>query len=143
MGKCYNSVVVDAPCDAVWHTLRNFHDLSWATGVITRVDIVGDLKSDQVGAKRILNGLFHETLLSLNDQDRSFTYRIDDGPGPVAKDAVSNYIGTAKVSPITENNTTFVEWQSTYDSPDDASVEALCNPIYQALLQALKAHFSS
>ena len=69
-------------------------------------------------------------------------YSIDDGPGPVARSAVKNYIGAARVLPITENNSTFVEWQSTYDSPDDAAVGELCNPIYQALLKALKKHFS-
>ena len=142
MGKCYNSVLVNAPCETVWEALRKFHDLSWAEGVITSVDVVGDLKADQIGAKRILNGVFHETLLSLDDHDRTFMYSIDDGPGPVAKNSVENYIGAARVLPVTENNTTFVEWQSTYDSPDDAAVGELCNPIYKALLNALKKHFS-
>ena len=142
MGKCYNSVVVNAPCEKVWETLRQFHDLSWAAGVVTAIDKVGELEGNQVGAKRILNGVFHETLVSLDENERTFMYRIDDGPGPVAKDVVKNYIGAARVLPITENNSTFVEWQSTYDSPDDAAVGELCNPIYQALLNALKKHFS-
>ncbi|GJL51028.1 MAG: hypothetical protein NPIRA01_22550 [Nitrospirales bacterium] len=142
MGKCYNSVVVDAPCDTVWETLRKFHDLSWASGVVTQVDKISELESDQVGAKRILNGVFHETLVLFDDHERTFMYRIDDGPGPVAKDAVKHYIGAARVLPITENNTAFVEWQSSYESPDDAAVGELCNPIYQALLQALKKHFA-
>ena len=142
MGKCYNSVVVNAPSEVVWEVLRNFHDLSWAEGVVTSVDVVGDLRNDQVGAKRILNGIFHETLLSLDDHDQTFMYSIDDGPGPVAKDTVKNYIGAARVLPITEDNTSFVEWQSTYDSSDDAAVGELCNPIYRALLNALKQHFS-
>ncbi|MGB0911698.1 MAG: SRPBCC family protein [Nitrospirales bacterium] len=142
MGKCYNSVVVNAPCEQVWETLRQFHDLSWAVGVVTSVDKVGELEGDQVGAKRIFNGIFHETLVSLDENERTFIYSIDDGPGPVVKGAVSNYLGAARVLPITENNTTFVEWQSTYDSPDAAAVGELCNPIYQALLNALKKHFS-
>jgi len=142
MGKCYNSVVVDAPCEAVWKALREFHDLSWAAGVVTHVDKVGDLAGDEVGAKRILNGVFHETLVLLDDTERTFMYCIDDGPGPVAQGAVKNYVGAARVLPITENNSTFVEWQSTYDSSDEAAVGELCNPIYQALLQALKKHFA-
>ncbi|GJL61446.1 MAG: hypothetical protein NPIRA04_01000 [Nitrospirales bacterium] len=142
MGKCYNSVVVAAPCEAVWKVLRGFHDLSWAAGVVTQVEKVGELDGEQVGAKRILNGAFHETLVSIDDRERTFMYRIDDGPGPVSKDAVNNYIGAARVLPITENNTAFVEWQSTYDSPNDTAVGELCNPIYQALLGALKKHFS-
>lgn len=142
MGKCYNSVVINAPCNVVWKTIRNFHDLNWAKGVVTKTDVVGQLKGNQIGAKRILNDFFHETLLSLDDTEHTFSYSIDDGSGPVAKDAVKNYVGAVRVSPITENDTTFVEWQSTYDSPNDEAVGELCNPIYQAVLQALKKHFS-
>lgn len=142
MGKCYNSVVIDAPCEKVWQTIRNFHDLSWAPRTITKAAAEGPLKSDQIGAKRVLNDAFHETLLSLDDRERSLSYSIDDGPGPVAKDAVRNYVGKVRVLPITETDKTFIEWQSSYDSPDDASVGDFCNPIYQALLGELKQHFS-
>ena len=124
MGRCYNSAVINAPSQIVWEKIRNFHDLAWAAGVVTKTAVVGDLKGDEIGAKRILNDVFHETLLSLDDEDRTFSYRIDDGPGPVAKDAVKNYVGAVRVLPITENNTTFVEWQSTYESADDRAVTA-------------------
>ncbi|WP_447971396.1 SRPBCC family protein [Nitrospira sp. M1] len=142
MGNCYNSVIVNASCETVWKVLREFHDLSWAAGVVTQVEKVGEVDGDQVGAQRILNGAFHETLVLIDDRERTFMYRIDDGPGPVSKSAVNNYIGAARVLPITENDTAFVEWQSTYDSPNDTAVGELCNPIYQALLNSLKKHFS-
>jgi len=142
MGRCYNSAVINAPCSTVWGTIRNFHDMAWAAGVVTKTDVVGSLKGDQIGAKRVLNGVFHEALLSLDDHAHTFSYSIDDGPGPVAKGAVKNYIGRVRVSPITENNTAFVEWESSYDSADDGAVGELCNPIYQALLQTLQKHFS-
>lgn len=143
MGRCYNSVVVNAPNSEVWAALRNFHDLGWAQGVVTKVDVVGDRKMDQVGARRVLNDAFHETLLSLDDHDRTLSYRIDDGPGPVARDRVKNYVGRVAVRSVTENDTTFVEWESSYESPDDRAVGELCNPIYQALLKALKQHFAA
>lgn len=142
MGKCYNSAVINAPCDKVWAALRNFHDLSWAPDVVTKVVPVGDRQGDQIGAGRILNDAFHETLLALDDLERSLSYRIDDGPGPVSRDSVSNYVGRVRVFPITQNNTTFIEWESTYESADSGAVGALCNPIYQALLKALQQHFS-
>ena len=140
MGKCYNTVTVSASSDKVWDTIKNFHDMSWAAGVITNLEKVGDADGSTPGAKRILNELFHETLISVDDEARVFTYSIDDGPGPVAQDAVQNYIGTVKVSPDAGDNTALVEWESTYDSPDDAAVGDFCNPIYQALLSALKSH---
>ena len=142
MGKCYNTVTVKASSDEVWKAMRKFHDMSWAEGVITSCEAVGETAGDRVGAKRILNEAFHETLLTLNDGERTLTYSIDDGPGPVAKNVVKNYVGAVRASPITENDTTFVEWQSTYESADESAVGGFCNPIYMALLGALKQHFS-
>ncbi len=142
MGRCYNSAVIDAPSDEVWQTIRDFHALEWASGVITDIEVVGERGGGEIGAQRVLNGAFHETLQSLDDEARTFTYSIDDGPGPVASDAVSNYVGRVRVFPITDSNRTFIEWESTYESDNDAAVGELCNPIYGALLQRLQEHFA-
>ena len=138
---CYNSCVVDAPVDKVWAALRNFHDMSWAAGVIESVDAIGDKASDQIGAKRILNGVFHETLLGINDADRCFKYSIDDGPDAVSKDNVRGYIGAVRVWPVTDGDATFVEWSSSW-AASGGGVQEFCDPIYRALLGALKNHFS-
>ncbi len=139
---CYNSIVVPANLDEVWEALRSFHDLGWASGVITQLDVVGDVPDGQVGAQRILNGAFQETLRSLDEANHEFTYSIDNGPGPVASDAVSNYVGSVRAFAVTDNDATFVEWISDYESADPGAVKEFCDPIYHALLQALKAHFS-
>ena len=60
---CYNSIVINTPADEVWDVLKNFHDLSWSKNVVSNVEIVGDKSADEIGAKRILNAAFHETLL--------------------------------------------------------------------------------
>ncbi len=138
MGSCYNSITISAPADKVWATIRNFHELGWAAGVVDKLDAVGDVTGENVGAQRVLNDAFHETLRSLDEASRSFTYSIDDGPGPVAKDAIKNYVGSVKVFPITADDSTFVEWASSYDSSDSSAVGELCDPIYQALLGAMK-----
>jgi hypothetical protein len=143
MGKCYNSITIEAPLDKVWAAISHFYDFSWAPGVVTDVKVVGGRQHDPVGAQRVLNGVFHETLLSLDNLNKKLSYSIDDGPGAVARDAVRNYIGKVSVSPITADNGTFVEWESSYDSADDDAVGELCNPIYQALLSALRQHFSA
>ncbi len=142
MGKCYNSVAVDAPCEKVWETISNFHDLGWAGGVITGVEAKGDLKGNEIGAKRIVNNAFHETLLTLDESEHTFSYSIDDGPDPLAKGTVTNYVGSVRILPVTENGTTFVEWQSTYESANDSAIADFCNPIYVALLGAMKQHFA-
>ncbi len=139
---CYNSTVVNANLDDVWEALRSFHDLGWASGVITQVDVVGDVPDGEVGARRILNDAFHETLRSLDDANHEFTYSIDDGPGPVARDAVNNYVGQVRAFSVTDGDATFVEWISDYESADPGAVQEFCDPIYHALLQALKAHFA-
>lgn len=141
MGTCHNSILVNAPIDKVWATIRDFHDImSWAPELITSCEVVGDAKGDQLGAKRVLNGAFHETLLGLNDLEYTIQYRIDDGPGPVAKDAVSDYHGTLQLFPATLDNATLAQWTSRYDSADSNAVGELCNPFYAAALQALKKH---
>jgi len=141
MGKCYNSVTINAPAGQVWDAIKDFHDLSWAAGVITNVEKDGDIDGNTPGAMRILNDAFHETLISIDEEEMTFSYSIDDGPEPLSKESVQNYVGTVKVYPVTMDNTTFVEWQSTYESPDDQAVGDFCNPIYHALLSALKNHF--
>ena len=138
---CYNSVVVNAPSDKVFNLLKNFHDLSWSKNVVTKVDIIGNKSHNEVGAKRILNEAFHETLQSIDNDTMKFTYSIDDGPGPVAKDNVSGYLGEVSVIPVTENDSSVVVWSSKWASSKEGGVADFCNPIYHALLQDLKSHF--
>jgi hypothetical protein len=140
VSRCYNSTVVNASSTEVWRTIRNFHEVPWAEEVLTSCEKVGDVPGDQVGAKRVLNEAFHETLQSIDDDEREFTYTIDDGPGPVAKEVVQNYVGRVRVIPVTENDSSFVEWESNYRSADPDAVGEFCNPIYVALLVALKKY---
>jgi hypothetical protein len=142
MGNCYNSTVADAPREKVWETIKDFHNLSWAEPVITKVDVIGKKAGNEIGAKRLLNNAFLETLVSVNEDEYTFTYSIDDGPEPLSKDAALNYFGTVRLYPITDSNTTFVEWTSSYKSASDIAVADFCNPIYVALLDALKSFFS-
>jgi len=143
MGNCYNSTVVDAPREKVWETIKDFHNLSWAEPVITKVDVIGEKSGTEIGAKRLLNDAFFETLVSVNEDEYTFTYSIDDGPEPLSKDSVSNYLGTVRLYPVTDSNATFIEWTSSYESGSDQAVSDFCNSIYVALLGALKSFFNS
>lgn len=139
---CYNTAVINAPSDEVWSTLKNFHDMSWAKNVITQLDKVGEKASHEVGAKRILNGGIPETLLSIDDGAKSLTYSIDDGPEAISKDNLEGYVGSITVYSVTDDNTSFVLWTSKWESDKNGGVADFCNPIYRALLQDLKGHFS-
>lgn len=137
MGQTYQSIVINAPAEKVWSAIRNFHDLSWAPNVITRVDVVGSQKGDEVGAGRVLNDAFRETLREMNDDASGFAYSIDDGPSSVSKADVSNYVGRVSVRPVTEGGGTFVEWSSVWERNDEATAE-FCHGIYVALLADMK-----
>lgn len=138
MAKTYQSIVINAPADKVWETLRNFHDMSWAPEIVTSVEAIGDKKGDQPGAGRVLNEAFHETLHALDDDNRELTYSIDEGPSPVSSNEVSSYEGHVRVLPVTEGDGgTFVEWYSSWKGNDDAAAE-FCHGIYAGLLEQLK-----
>lgn len=139
--SCYNSAVIPAPVDKVWNKLRDFHDMSWASGVIDSCEKGNELPGTQVGAKRILNNAFHETLLAVDDHEHIVRYSIDDGPEAVSRDNVSGYVGEVRVFPVTDGDQTFVLWTSSWEDSRGGVVE-FCDPIYKALLDALKKHFS-
>lgn len=136
MPRCYQSIVIKAPTDKAWDTIRNFHDMSWAASVIQKCEAIGEKAGNEIGARRILNDVFHETLLECNDKEHRITYSIDEGPSPVSSAEVSNYIGELHLIPVTLDNSTFVEWSSTWDSVSEDAAE-FCHQIYVALLREL------
>ena len=140
MGNCYNKIEINSPIGTVWETISDFYDMSWAPGVITSVTTESDKNGKEPGAKRVLNGAFHETLREVDADAFSFSYSIDDGPGPVSKSAVDKYVGVVKLTEC--GNGTLVEWSSTYESENDSEVADFCNPIYTALLSTLKETLS-
>lgn len=136
MGKCYNRIAVDKPIEEVWQAVSDFHDMGWAEGVITSVEKVGSVEGHHIGAKRILNNAFHETLIDYDNFHHRFAYRIEDGPGPVSHDSVKDYIGIVQLTEMPEG--TLVEWSSSYRSKNESEVAEFCNPIYTALLDAMR-----
>ena len=89
-----------------------------------------------------MNDAFHETLVFLDNDTKNFTYKIDDGPVAVFKDIVDAYIEDVTLFSITENDTAFMVWTSRWESTKEGGVAAFFHPIYHALLQNLKNHFS-
>ncbi len=139
--RCYTSVVVSAPAEKVWDAIKDFHNLSWAPNVIENVEKIGDAKGNQVGAKRVLNNAFHETLHAVDDEKKLFQYSIDDGPGPASKDNVQGYLGEVQVFSVTEDNSAFVLWTSGWQAGGEGTKD-FCDPVYGALLADLKKAFS-
>lgn len=136
MGKTHQSINIEKPVDQVWQSIRDFHEMSWAPNVVTNLEVVGDTPADQPGAVRVLNGSFHETLLEFDDRQRTMAYSIDDGPSPISKDEISNYVGRVRVQP-TDSGGTLVEWSSTWEGNDEPAY-AFCHLLYVALLEDMK-----
>ena len=137
MGKTFQSITIKASVDKVWDAISDFGDMSWAPNVVTDFKVVGDAGGKEIGAGRVLNNAIHETLISVDDEQRTLTYSIDDGPSPISKDDVSNYVGTVKVQPAADGKGTLVEWSSKWDDNDEAAYE-FCHGIYLALLDDMK-----
>ena len=138
MGSTYQSIIIDLPPARVWESIRNFHDLRWSPNVITSLEKVGELGGDQIGARRVLNGVFHETLHELDDNGHTFSYSIDDAPSPISSDEISAFVGRVTVQPSPDGDGALVEWTSTWQGNDEAGYE-FCHPIYVALLADMKA----
>lgn len=136
MPQCYQSIIVDASPEIIWNIIKDFHNFSWANNFIETCEAVGGKRGTEVGAKRILNGAFHETLLEYNEDEHKIRYSIDDGPSPLSAKEVKNYIGQILLKPITLNDATFVEWSSTWTSSSDEARD-FCNLIYVILLKEL------
>lgn len=100
----------------------------------------GASRGDQIGARRILNDAFHETLVAFSELDRSFKYSIDDGPAPVSKKDVKDYIGEVRLIPITDNDTCLIEWSSNWESATEDAC-SFCHNIYVAVINELKKAF--
>lgn len=140
MGKTYQTAVINAPVNRVWSKIKNFHDISWGAAFIEKCEAVRDKPGDQVGARRILNDAFHETLVAFSEVDKSFKYSIEDGPAPVSKNDVRDYIGAIRLIPITDNDTCLIEWSSRWESSTEDAC-SFCHNIYVALINELKKAF--
>ena len=140
MPSTYQSLVINASINDIWDKLRNFHELSWANKVLPGVEKVGDKNGYEVGAKRVLNDAFHETLTKVDLENYLVEYSIDDGPSPVSKEEVSNYRGLIQLSPAQDADGTLVVWTSSWESNSEDAVD-FCHGIYIALLNELAKSF--
>ena len=111
--KIMRSVVIDAPIELVWNTVRRFDGVAaWNPGVVAATLESG--KPTEVGAIRKLDiadgSIFRETLLAHSDLERFYTYDIIESPLPC-----SNYVSRHGFVEITDANRTLGIWQGEFD----------------------------
>ena len=123
--KVKRSVILDAPIDRVWATVRRFDDVvNWNPGVIAAVMESGSPTA--IGSVRALDiadgSRFRETLLAHSDIEHFYTSDIIESPL-----ACSNYISTHRFIEITDGDKTLGIWQGEFDCDpaDAAELEAI------------------
>ena len=116
--KVWTSRVIRAPVDKVWGVMRDFAGMGAWHEDITKMHMLGGVRSDKVSGIRDFyfgEGHLNEELLHLCDRSRSFSYRITKCEIPWI-----NYVSGARLWPVTANNTTFGVWTGDWDaSPQD------------------------
>ena len=144
MAKVYVSTTIPASPSAVWAVVRDFNALPKWTPFVAESRIEQNRASDQVGCIRNFRlkdgGRIREQLMQLSDYDLSFGYAILESPM-----GVENYFATFKLSPVTDVDHTFAEWQAEFDAApesEDALVAQVGRNVFAAGLAALKQRFS-
>lgn len=136
MPSCYQTRVINTPINEVWMEIKNFHDMSWAPNIVKSCEKIGIKLGSEIGARRLLNACFEETLQEINIDEHSFKYSIDEGPSPTSSKEISNYIGEVKLFSITQTDETFIEWKSSWDAKSKEA-EEFCHTIYVAMMNDL------
>ena len=143
MTKVYVSAIIPAPVQAVWQVVRDFNALPAWTPFVADSRIEQNQPSDKIGCIRHFHlrdgGLIRERLLGLSDYDMSCTYAILESPM-----GVENYIAKLALTPVTDGNRTFAEWEAVFDAPSGREEELtrlIGQNVFQAAFDALKQRF--
>jgi hypothetical protein len=143
MARVYTSSVVNASAARVWTRVRDFNGLPNWHPAIAESRIENGEPADKVGCIRsfsLRNGdRLREQLLGLSDYDMFCTYSILDSPMPL-----TNYVATLRLTPITDQDRTFIEWSAEFDCAPDREGELVSNiggNVFQGGFDALKRAF--
>lgn len=143
MTRVYVSSVIPAPAANVWRRVRDFNGLPEWTPFVAESRIEQGLPSDKVGCIRnfILTdgGTIREQLLALSDYDMSCTYSILESPM-----GVEDYIAKLSLTPVTDGNVTFAQWQADFDCAperEQALIDQIGKNVFQAAFNALRQSF--
>ena len=143
MARVYASSVIGASATRVWARVRDFNGLPNWHPAIAESRIENGEPADKVGCIRsfsLRNGdRLREQLLGLSDYDMFCTYSILDSPMPH-----TNYVATLRLTPITDQDRTFVEWSADFDCAPDKEAELVSGigvGVFQGGFDALKRAF--
>jgi hypothetical protein len=116
-------IEIDAPADEVWAVAGDFGGIEWMPG-IESVTVEGDDRTINTSGMTIV-----ERLVRRDDEARSISYSIVDGPVPIESHE-------ATITVLTAGDGSRVSYSVTTE-PDDAA--AFMKDVYAGALKALKA----
>lgn len=122
MARVFTSTVLSAPVERVWERIRDFNALPAWNPNVERSEIEDGREADAVGCVRSFvlrdGGQLREQLLSLSDEELSFSYSILDSPMPV-----EGYVATVRLLPVSDGDRTYAEWSAEFDCPPEVEEE--------------------
>jgi hypothetical protein len=115
MAKSYYSAIFEQSAEQVWAAIRDFGSYTWA-GSVSESFIEEGKAGTEVGAirnARLGNTvvIHRQRLLAYSDLERFYSYEFCE-PFPYP---IRNCVITLRVTPIVDNNGSFVEWYATFD----------------------------
>lgn len=117
MPTVFASGIINAGVEAVWNRIRDFNALpAWHPAIATS-ELEG---TPGVGVVRHFTlkggGELREKLLALSDFEHSCSYTILESPM-----ALTNYLATFRLYPVTATGQTFMSWSAQFDFTDLAA----------------------
>lgn len=138
------SSVIPARIDRVWAVVRDFNAMPSWHPLIAESRIETGAPSDQIGCVRNFSttdgGRIRERLLSLSDQEHSFSYSILDSDLRLL-----DYKAGLSLERITDGDATFGRWRATFRTPPGMEEELsrlVADEVFQAGFEALKSRFA-
>ncbi len=141
MPQVHASLVIDAPVSQVWDRIKDFHDFSWAPGIVTSCIAVGDVAGNEPGAKRFINEAFLDRLIEYDTAGHGYKYAIEDAPSPVSPAEVGNFVGHLRLS-AADGDRTLAEYSGDWELENDEA-SSFMDEVYSGLLGELSQRFGA
>lgn len=140
--KVWCSTVIDAPAEAVWGVIRDFAGMGAWHDAITKMHMLGGVRSDKVSGTRDFyfgDGHLHEKLLHLDDAEMSFSYCITKSGIPWL-----HYVSGPRLWRVTDGNRCFGCWTGDWVAAPQDDVTLIpfaTNEVYLKAFETVGARF--
>ncbi len=140
--KVWCSTVLDAPAAKVWAIIRDFAGMGAWHEAITKMHMIGGVRSDKVSGTRDFlfgEGHLHEKLVHLDDAEMSYSYCITKCDIPWM-----NYISGPRLWHVTDGDRCFATWFGDWVAPPQEDVTLIpfaTNEVYLKAFETVAERF--